>query len=68
MTREAPGWTTLLGIGSVFAVVLMAGALLGWWLDGTLHTSPILVVVGTALGIVGGMSYTVIQLKRFLDE
>ena len=32
MTREAPGWTTLLGIGGVMAASFAAGALIGWWL------------------------------------
>ena len=68
MTREAPGWSTLLGIGTVFAVTLAAGIALGWWLDGLLHTSPILVLVGIAVGIVGGICYSVMQIRPFLKK
>jgi F0F1-type ATP synthase assembly protein I len=68
VTREAPGWTTLLGIGGVMAGLFAAGALIGWWLDGALNTGPILVVSGTALGLVGGITYTVVQLRQFLKE
>ncbi len=68
MTREAPGWSTLLGIGTVSAVALAAGIALGWWLDGLLHTSPILVLVGIAVGIVGGICYSVVQIRPFLKR
>ena len=68
MTREAPGWTNLLGIGGVMAGMFAAGVLIGWWLDGAFHTAPILVVTGTALGLVGGIAYTVVELKQFLKE
>jgi F0F1-type ATP synthase assembly protein I len=68
MTREAPGWSTLLGIGTVCAVALAAGIALGWWLDGLLHTSPILVLVGIAVGIVGGICYSVVQIRPFLEK
>ncbi|MDQ2748377.1 MAG: AtpZ/AtpI family protein [Chloroflexota bacterium] len=66
MTREAPGLTTLLGIGIVSAGALGAGIALGWLLDGLLHTFPIMVVVGIALGIAGGIYYSIAQIRPFL--
>jgi F0F1-type ATP synthase assembly protein I len=48
--------------------MFVVGALAGWWLDESFHTAPILVVVGTFLGIAGGMSYSVVQLKQFLRQ
>jgi F0F1-type ATP synthase assembly protein I len=68
VTRETPGWSTLLGIGSVSAATLAAGVLLGWWLDGLLGTSPILVCIGIALGLAGGVCYTVVQFRPFLKD
>jgi F0F1-type ATP synthase assembly protein I len=68
VSRDVPGWTTLLSIGTVSAATLGAGIALGWWLDGVLHTAPILVLVGIALGIAGGVSYTVVQIRPFLKE
>lgn len=68
MTREAPGLSTLLGIGAVFALTLLAGIALGWWLDALLHTSPVLVLIGIALGIAGGIYYTIVQIRPFLKE
>jgi hypothetical protein len=68
VTREAPGWSTLLGIGSVSAAAVAAGIVLGWWLDGVFSTSPILVVIGIALGIVGGVCYTAVLFRHYLKN
>lgn len=46
----------------------MAGLVLGWWLDGLLHTFPIFVLVGIALGIAGGIYYSVVQIRPFLKH
>ena len=53
-TRDSLGWTNLLGMGTVTAVLLGAGIALGWWLDQVFGTSPTLVLVGIALGLAGG--------------
>jgi F0F1-type ATP synthase assembly protein I len=66
--REIPGWSTLLGIGSASAGLLAAGVLLGWLLDGVLGTSPVLLLIGIALGIAGGICYTAVQFKAFLKD
>ncbi len=68
MAREALGWSNLLGIGTVMAVMLGGGIALGWWLDGVLHTSPILVLVGILLGLAAGIAYTFVQIRPFLKE
>jgi hypothetical protein len=47
---------------------MAAGFLLGWWLDGVLGTSPILVSIGLALGLVGGVCYTVVQFRLLLKD
>jgi hypothetical protein len=50
------------------AVLLGAGIALGWWLDGALGTSPTFVLIGIALGLAGGVCYTVVQIRPFLKE
>ena len=68
MTRDAPGWSTLLGIGIVTALLFAGGLALGRLLDRLFHTSPILAIVGLALGIAGGVYYTIAQFRSFLKE
>ena len=66
--RGSLGWTNLLGLGAVIAVLLGAGIALGWWLDSAWGTSPTMVLVGIALGLAGGVCYTVVQIRPFLKE
>jgi F0F1-type ATP synthase assembly protein I len=66
--RRTLGWTNLLGLGTVTAVLLGAGIALGWWLDSVWGTSPTMVVVGIALGLAGGVCYSVVQIRPFLKE
>jgi putative F0F1-ATPase subunit (Ca2+/Mg2+ transporter) len=61
-------WSGLLGIGTRTALMLGLGIALGWWLDGLLHTFPILVLVGIALGIAGGICYTVAEFRKYLKN
>ena len=68
VARDAPGWSTLLGMGTVTAVVFAAGLALGWFADQLLHTFPIFALVGLTLGIAGGISYTVVQFRSFLKD
>jgi len=42
------------GLGLQFAFTMAAFALGGYWLDGKLGTLPLLLIVGTLLGSVGG--------------
>jgi F0F1-type ATP synthase assembly protein I len=68
MTRESLGWSNLLGMGAVSAASLGIGIALGWWLDKDLGTSPTMVLIGIALGLVGGVCYTIVQIRPFLKE
>lgn len=61
-------WSSLLSIGAVSAVMLAAGLALGWWIDSLLSTSPIFVLVGIAVGIAAGFSYTFVQFRNVLKE
>lgn len=68
MTRDTPGWSTFLGIGIVIALLFAGGLALGWLMDRLMNTSPILTVVGLALGLAAGIYYTILQFRSFLKE
>jgi len=55
-------------MGIVVALLFAGGLALGWLFDRLLHTSPIMALVGLALGIAGGVCYTVVQFRTFLKE
>lgn len=57
---------SLLGIGGYDAVCLLAGMGLGWFADSRLHTTPIFVLVGLALGLVLAVVGTWAQIRKFL--
>lgn len=66
MPEEPLGWSTLLGMGAVIAAQLVAGLALGWLVDGLADTTPIFLLVGLLLGIVGAISYTVVEFRKYL--
>lgn len=54
-TRRRPISPLLfLGAGIEFTAVTAALALLGWWLDGQIGARPWLMVIGLAVGLIGG--------------
>ena len=61
-------WSGLLSLGAVSACMVVIGFGLGWWLDGALHTSPILAVVGIAVGLLAASGYTVVRVRSYLRE
>jgi len=47
---------------------VVLGFVIGWWADGVLHTSPILVVLGIAIGVLAAGCYTVVRVRSYLRE
>ncbi len=48
-------WVSYLGLGTQLAASVVLMALIGIWLDGKFGTRPILTVVLSFVGIIGGM-------------
>jgi F0F1-type ATP synthase assembly protein I len=65
---ESLGWSALLGMGAVIAAQLVVGLGLGWLVDSLAGTTPIFLFVGLLLGLVGVISYTVGQFRRYLKN
>ena len=46
---------------------ILAGALIGWWLDTRLGTAPYILMAATLIAVVGGFA-RLIQMLRRLDR
>jgi ATP synthase protein I len=55
-------------IGFVLLVAVLAGVLGGYWLDQTLGTVPLFVLVGFGIGTSGGAVACWRLIQRFLDR
>ena len=55
MADRFPGWVRYSGIGLELAGVTAGLALLGYWVDSKFGTKPWGLLVGVAIGIVGGL-------------
>jgi F0F1-type ATP synthase assembly protein I len=49
------GWLRLAGLGFELAASIGGGALLGWWIDRQLATSPLWLGILAGVGAVGGL-------------
>jgi F0F1-type ATP synthase assembly protein I len=61
-------WSTLLGMGAVIAAVLVAGLGHGWLGDTLADTTPIYLHLGLLLGIAAPVSYTVVEIRKYLKS
>lgn len=68
MAREDLGMSTLLGMGAATALILVVGGAVGWLVDRLASTSPIFLLAGLALGIVGACIYTIAQFRRYMSD
>jgi hypothetical protein len=53
-----------LGLGIQLPIPALAGALLGWWLDGRLGTQPWLLVAGASVGTAAGFGIFLAAVLR----
>lgn len=53
-------------IGLVLLVTVLAGVLAGYWLDQTLGTIPIFILVGLGIGLTAGALAVWRMISRFL--
>ncbi|HVT89004.1 MAG TPA: AtpZ/AtpI family protein [Tepidisphaeraceae bacterium] len=57
-------WGKFLGIGLEIAVGVGIGAVVGWWLDKRLAWTPWGLIVGTMIGLAGGMYLAIKEAMR----
>jgi F0F1-type ATP synthase assembly protein I len=53
----------LIGIGSAIAGLIAGGLLLGWFIDTRVDTSPILTLVGLAIGMASASYYLYVKFR-----
>ena len=68
MPREPASPRELLGIGSAIAGLIAGGMLLGWFLDTRADTSPILTLIGLALGMAGAGYYMYVKFRSIMKD
>lgn len=52
-------------IGVEFFSPILGGSLLGYYLDGYFHTTPVLAISGVLLGVFLGMYRLIVELRDF---
>ncbi len=65
---DGPDLPTLLGLGVTIAAFLLIGLGLGWLADEMLHSLPVFVLIGLALGVIGASWYVYAQFKKFMKD
>lgn len=66
--RSPLSLSTLAGLGLANAVSLLAGLLLGHYLDGRFGTAPLFVLVGLGLGLSLGLVGSFLEIRRHLQD
>lgn len=64
--RLSPGAVAFLGLGLACALSLALAAGLGFVVDGWLHTSPLLTLIGLAFGLVAAVLMVVSTIRKYL--
>lgn len=65
--NDRPAWLRLSGMGFEFAAAIVGFVLVGYWVDRHYGSAPKGVLIGAALGIIGGgynMLRTALQASR----
>ena len=66
--RAAPGVGELLQIGAMCGFCIGVGAVAGIFLDRALNTSPLLVLLGIAVGILGAATGSYYVIRPFVTD
>ena len=64
--KPLPGAAAFLGMGLTVAACVGLGVGLGLWVDSELHTGPVFLLVGLALGVVTAAASVVKQIRTYL--
>jgi F0F1-type ATP synthase assembly protein I len=66
-SSSGPSGSELAGLGMALAAAVVLPMVLGYVVDGALHTSPLFVFVGLALGIIAAVALVYTRyVKRYM--
>jgi F0F1-type ATP synthase assembly protein I len=63
---RSPSGGELAGLGAAIAGAMVVPVVAGVLIDGALRTTPVFVLIGVAVGIVGASATVFIRIKRYL--
>ena len=66
MTNASPSPRQLIGLGSGLVGFIVLGLVAGLLLDTWLDTSPLFIVIGLGLGIVGAAVSLVVSFRKYM--
>lgn len=61
--RKSPSWIRFSGVGVEFAAAVAGLAFFGFWIDLKFQSKPWGLIIGTALGLIGGTYNLIRQTK-----
>jgi F0F1-type ATP synthase assembly protein I len=63
---QGPTGTELVGLAFMLAAVFVIPLVVGLVLDGAVHTTPVFLLVGVVVGVVGAVAAVYTRFKRYL--
>ena len=63
---DGPGLWQLVTLGSTLLGFVVGGLVIGLLIDNWTHSSPVFLMIGLGVGIVGGLLTAGLQIRRFL--
>ena len=68
MAGRAPRAGQLIGMGSSIVGFVVLGLVFGWWADNAFDTTPVFILIGLALGVLGAIVSSVMQFRTYMKD
>jgi F0F1-type ATP synthase assembly protein I len=68
MSNVPPSPRQLIGVGANIVGFVVLGLVLGWFLDDRLDTSPLCILIGLGVGVLGAVVSSILQFRTFMKD